>query len=176
MERLLRWNTQSPHCMWRHILVVGHSSCGGVKGCHDLCAGTAPQLEEKSSFVGRWVELLRPGYERVKDIADENERIRALEHEAVLVSFENLMTFPFVKEAVNDGRLTLHGLWNDIASGALEQYDPVSAAFRAYLTCAGNHRKAAARTGPVRPSAIPDSQASRLFGRRSGPLPCAGCR
>ena len=112
-----------------HIVVIGHSSCGGVKGCHDLCSGAAPELEDKSSFVGRWVELLRPGYERVKDISDAAERIRALEHEAVLVSLENLMTFPFVKEAVEAGRLTLHGLWNDIADGALEQYDPVSAGF-----------------------------------------------
>ncbi|MCT8158764.1 carbonic anhydrase [Pseudoruegeria sp. SHC-113] len=105
-----------------HILVLGHSSCGGVKGCHDMCSGQAPELEEKSSFVGRWMDILRPGYERVAGIADEEERTRALEKEAVLVSIENLMTFPFVKEAVEDERLALHGLWHDIGNGALEEY------------------------------------------------------
>lgn len=106
-----------------HIVVLGHSNCGGVRGCHDMCSGKAPQLEEKSSFVGRWMDILRPGFERVRDLP-EDIRPRALEKEAVLVSLENLMTFPFVRDAVNDERLTLHGLWNDTGEGGLEQYDP----------------------------------------------------
>ncbi|MFD1156465.1 carbonic anhydrase [Roseovarius aestuarii] len=105
-----------------HVIVLGHSSCGGVKGCHDMCSGIAPELEEKSSFVGRWMDILRPGYERVKDIKDPVERTAALEKEAVLVSLENLMTFPFVKSAVDSGHLTLHGLWHDIGEGGIEQY------------------------------------------------------
>ena len=112
-----------------HIVIVGHSNCGGVKGCHDMCSGAAPALEEKSSFVGRWMDLLRPGYERVKDIADEAERTRALEREAVKVSLENLMTFPFVRTAVEHENLTLHGLWNDIAAGEIHQYEPASDSF-----------------------------------------------
>ena len=112
-----------------HIVIVGHSNCGGVKGCLDMCSGQAPELEEKSSFVGRWMDLLRPGYERIKDIADETERARALEKQAILVSLDNLMTFPFVKEAVDKGDLSLHGLWNDIGEGGLEQYVPGKDAF-----------------------------------------------
>ncbi|MCG6901598.1 MAG: carbonic anhydrase [Rhodobacter sp.] len=112
-----------------HIVIVGHSNCGGVLGCHDMCSGKAPELDEKSSFVGRWMDLLRPGYERVKDIEDTDERTRALEREAVKVSLDNLMTFPFVRDAVENDMLTLHGLWNDIANGAIHQYDPQSDAF-----------------------------------------------
>ena len=106
-----------------HIIVLGHSSCGGVRGCHDMCTGHAPDLEKSSSFVGRWMDILRPGYERVKDIEDEAERVARLEREAVLVSVENLMSFPFVKTAVENNELTLHGLWTDIAEGSLEQFD-----------------------------------------------------
>lgn len=106
-----------------HVVVLGHSNCGGVRGCHDMCCGKAPQLEEKSSFVGRWMDILRPGFERVKDVSEEL-RPRALEKEAILVSLENLMSFPFVRQAVAEDRLTLHGLWNDTGEGALEQYDP----------------------------------------------------
>ena len=106
-----------------HIVVLGHSSCGGVRGCHDMCTGHAPDLEKSSSFVGRWMDILRPGYERVKDIKDEAERVARLEREAVLVSVENLMSFPFVKTAVENNELTLHGLWTDIAEGSLEQFD-----------------------------------------------------
>jgi carbonic anhydrase len=111
-----------------HVVVLGHSSCGGVKGCHDMCSGLAPELEQKSSFVGRWMDILRPGYTRVSHLP-AGEMLRALEKEAVLVSLENLMTFPFVKEAVEDDRLTLHGLWTDIGEGGLEHYDPNEKAF-----------------------------------------------
>jgi carbonic anhydrase len=106
-----------------HIVVLGHSNCGGVKGCHDMCSGAAPQLEEKTSFVGRWMDILRPGYDRVAGLAPELQ-VPALEKQAVLVSLENLMTFPFVASAVADDRLTLHGLWNNTGEGALEHYDP----------------------------------------------------
>ena len=112
-----------------HVIVMGHSGCGGVQGCHDMCSGKAPELEEKSSFVGRWMDILRPGFERVQTIADEAERTRALEKEAVLVSLENLMSFPFVAQAVDDGMLSLHGVWLDIGEGGVEQYHPATKAF-----------------------------------------------
>ena len=51
------------------------------------------------------------------------DRLRALEHQTVAVSLENLWTFPFVREAVAAERLSLHGLWFDIAEGVLEACD-----------------------------------------------------
>lgn len=111
-----------------HVIVLGHSRCGGVQGCLDMCEGRAPALEETSSFVGRWMDILRPGYERIRDLS-EDERSRALEKEAVIVSLANLMTFPFVRQAVDEGELTLHGLWTDIGEGGLEWWDPKTATF-----------------------------------------------
>ncbi|SNT25112.1 carbonic anhydrase [Tropicimonas sediminicola] len=112
-----------------HVLVVGHTDCGGVKGCQQMCAGHAPELEDKSSFVGRWLDILRPGYERVAGIADETEQQRALEKQAVIVSLENLWGFPFVREAVEAGRLSLHGILFDIGEGTLLHYLPESGDF-----------------------------------------------
>lgn len=111
-----------------HIVVLGHSSCGGVKGCHDMCSGHAPELLEKTSFVGRWMDILRPGYQRVEGLP-EAERLPALEKQAVIVSLENLISFPFVKAAVEDERLTLHGLWSNTGEGGLEQLDPATDSF-----------------------------------------------
>lgn len=112
-----------------HIIVLGHSNCGGIHSCHDMCSGKAPELDEKSSFVGRWMDILRPGYDRVAHIEDDEAREKALEKEAVLVSLENLMSFPFVRDTVDDERLTVHGLWTDIAEGGLEYYDPKNRQF-----------------------------------------------
>jgi len=111
-----------------HIIVLGHSHCGGVQGCYDMCSGAAPELEEESSFVGRWMDLLRPGFDALPE-GDEAERRRALEFAAVMTSLENLMTFPFVAEAVAEERLALHGLWNDIGDGGLCCYMPDAKAF-----------------------------------------------
>ena len=112
-----------------HVIVMGHSNCGGVQGCLDMCSGKAPQLEEKSSFVGRWMDILRPGYERVRDIKDIDEQRHALEKQAVLVSLENLMSFPFVVEAIKGGTLSLHGLWHDIGEGGVAQYNAETGVF-----------------------------------------------
>ena len=112
-----------------HIMIVGHSNCGGVAGCHAMCSGHAPELDEKSSFVGRWMDILRPGYDRIDQTKDEKDQLRALEQEAVIVSLENLLTFPFIVEARKQQELSLHGLWTDIADGELWQYDAPSKKF-----------------------------------------------
>ena len=112
-----------------HLIVLGHSGCGGVQGCYDMCSGHAPELDKESSFIGRWMDILRPGFDRLPE-GDDPTRQRALEKEAVLVSLENLMTFPFVEEAVENGMLSLHGLWNDIGEGTLANYDPATGDFQ----------------------------------------------
>ncbi len=112
-----------------HIIVLGHSNCGGVNSFHDMCTGQSPALTDNTSFVGNWMELLRPGFDRVADISDPTEQRGALERQAVLVSLENLMTFPFINAAVSDELLTLHGLWTDIGEGSLEHYDEANGSF-----------------------------------------------
>ena len=111
-----------------HLIVLGHSGCGGVAACRAMCTGEAPELDDQSSFVGRWMDILRPGYGRVQE-RGESDSLTALEHEAVLVSLENLITFPFVAEAVADERLNLHGCWTDIGEGNLFGYDPAKGEF-----------------------------------------------
>ena len=114
----------------KRVIVMGHSKCGGVKGCLDMCAGHAPELEQQTSFVGRWMDALRPGYERVKGMEYGDEQFQALEKVGVQVSLENLMSFPFVADRVKSGELTLHGLWYDIRDGIVESYDAKSDSFQ----------------------------------------------
>ncbi|UWR13318.1 carbonic anhydrase [Sulfitobacter mediterraneus] len=113
-----------------HLIVLGHSSCGGAKGCLEMCKGNAPELEAKDSFVGRWVDILRPKYGEVADIEDEQEQERQFEKHAVMTSLENLMTFPWVNEKVTNGELSLHGLWTDIGEGGLEYFCPEAGKFQ----------------------------------------------
>ncbi|WP_299600545.1 carbonic anhydrase [uncultured Tateyamaria sp.] len=105
-----------------HLVVLGHSRCGGVQGCIDMCEGRAPELEEKGSFVGRWMDILRPKFPEVADMKTPEDKAERLEQLAVVTSMENLMSFPFVEERVNTGSLSIHGLWTDIAEGGLKQF------------------------------------------------------
>jgi carbonic anhydrase len=43
------------------------------------------------------------------------------EHESVRFLLDNLMTFPWVKTAIEAGQLELHGCFFDIRSGILER-------------------------------------------------------
>ena len=114
-----------------HIVVVGHSNCGGIEACHDMCAGKAPELEEETSFIGRWMDILRPAYEKIRDFeADRKTRLRAMEQEGVLTSLANLETFPFVSSAVGNNLLTLHGAWIDIGEGAMHVYSHSAGGFK----------------------------------------------
>lgn len=106
-----------------HLIVMGHSQCGGVRGCMEMCEGQAPQLTDWSSYVGRWLDELRPAHTRTSAVEDPDARLTAMEKEGVHVSLENLMGYPFVRAAVDAGNLCLHGLWVDIGKGVIQSYD-----------------------------------------------------
>lgn len=105
------------------IMVLGHSNCGGVQGCIDMCRNHDNAPVSGYQFVGRWLEILRPAYENVASIPDSAVQRTALEREAVVLSLANLMSFPFVSDEVGRRKLTLHGLWHDIGEGSLWEYD-----------------------------------------------------
>ncbi|WIM06259.1 MAG: hypothetical protein OHM77_02910 [Candidatus Nitricoxidivorans perseverans] len=54
---------------------------------------------------------------------------RACEQAAILVSLENLMTYPWIAERVAVGAMHLHGRYFDIAQGELPSYQPTRNAF-----------------------------------------------
>lgn len=116
-----------------HVIVMGHYGCGGVQGCHDMLSGLAPELCAPSSFVGSWLRILEPAYHALAGLdLDRAGRIAALEKQAILISLHNLMTFPFVAEAVARERLQIHGVWKDIRDGGIEVFD---AATQRFIRC-----------------------------------------
>jgi carbonic anhydrase len=102
-----------------HILVLGHAACGGVKALMDGI-GTA---EDDPRMIARWMSIARPVYDGLKkvgmDMASE-ATCEAMEKFSVIHSIANLRSFPFVGEAEDAGRLSLHGAWFGIEAGRLE--------------------------------------------------------
>ena len=96
------------------IVVMGHAMCGGISA---LLNG-APN--EVSDFVGQWVRIAEPA--RLSALqAPPERRQEVCEHESIRFSLENLMTFPWIEQAVAAGALKLHGCFFDIRSGVLER-------------------------------------------------------
>ena len=106
-----------------HIIILGHSTCGGVQSSFDYFSGNNSNLHKDSSFVASWLEILRPSYEKISSDLSESEKIKLLEKSTVLTSIENLTTFPFIKEAIKNETISLHGLWHDIGTGDLMFFD-----------------------------------------------------
>lgn len=105
------------------LIVLGHAQCGGVQGFLDMHYGNAPQLAGKTHFIGKWINLLQPAFTRLQEKDSEPPAPAALEREGVIMSLENLLTFPFIQDAVTGGQLQLCGLWHDIGTGTLHYYD-----------------------------------------------------
>lgn len=111
-----------------HILVLGHGGCGGIAASLRAARGQAV-----GEFIAPWVEIVSPARDRVLAAhagqSDAGDLQTALEHEAIACSLDNLMTFGFVREAVEAGWLRLHGAWFAVASGELHWRDPESGQF-----------------------------------------------
>ncbi len=112
------------------ILVLGHSGCGGIAGCHDLALGKADALKAPKSFIGPWVEAITPAFDVcAAHSAERAETLPMMEREGVKLSLSNLMTYSFVQDGVAADTLTLTGGWIDIASGRVEILDRETGSF-----------------------------------------------
>ena len=112
----------------RHIVVLGHAFCGGIKA---FAVDSAPL--SSSDFIGRWMSQIAPAAEAIgpRDGEGEEGYLRKLEFASVELSLKNLMSFPFVQKAVEAGELELHGAYFGVASGRLLVRDRKTGQFEA---------------------------------------------
>lgn len=118
------------HLKVPHVVVLGHAHCGGIRSLFE----DRTEAGEGDEFVAPWMSLVKSAYLRVEATmpdADEDAKARACEQSAVLVSLENLMTFPGIRRRVTDDQLRLHGWYIDIRACSLQVYDPDRQRFEA---------------------------------------------
>jgi carbonic anhydrase len=111
----------------KHIVVLGHAQCGGIRAFVDNAAPLSP-----GDFIGRWMSMfIKPGEKvEIRDHETMTDFATRIEKAAVMRSLENLMTFPFVRTPVERGELQLHGAYFGVAVGSLSVLDPVAKEFR----------------------------------------------
>lgn len=109
-----------------HVIVLGHSHCGGIE------ALMAPNRDELGEFIAPWVTIAEPALRGVASTLPgktDELRHRACEQAALLVSLENLLTFPWLRARVDDGSVYLHGWYFDMEKGELLAYMAETGAF-----------------------------------------------
>src|SRR6201989_679712 len=100
----------------KHIVVLGHAQCGGIRAFIDKIAPLSP-----GDFIGRWMSMfIKPGEVVEQREQETMQEFRPrIEKPAVFRSLENVLTFPFVRSAVESGALLLHGAYFGVAEGSL---------------------------------------------------------
>jgi carbonic anhydrase len=65
-------------------------------------------------------------------------QVKACEQEAIALSLENLRSFPWIRERVEAGTLTLDGWYFDMDAGELLGYEAETGRFAALVARAGD--------------------------------------
>ena len=103
----------------KNIIIIGHSGCGGIKNGYHMCHEN--NFDDNSS-ISNWLKLLKPVYDNISGEGND-EKVKYMEKESIIVSLENLSKYPFINTEVKSGKIMLYGVWNDIGSGSIETYD-----------------------------------------------------
>ena len=96
----------------RNLVVMGHAMCGGIAA---LLKGLPYSVGE---FLEPWMRNAEEARERALSDASVDPQ-KACELEAIKLSLDNLLTFPWVRDQVEAEKLALHGAIFDIRSGEL---------------------------------------------------------
>ncbi|MCL4168076.1 UNVERIFIED_CONTAM: hypothetical protein GTU68_007046, partial [Idotea baltica] len=101
------------HLRVEHIIVMGHSGCGGIGALmdHAITANT-----EGYSFIRPWMSIVEDASEFTEleeNTLSKESRVTTCEQRAILISLNNLVSFPWVRDAVRAGTLALHGWYFD---------------------------------------------------------------
>jgi carbonic anhydrase len=108
----------------KHIVVMGHASCGGIRSYYDDAEPLA-----KGDFIGKWMSQIEQTAGKLELPGERQADLRLLELTVVEHSLKNLMTFPYIRQRVDRGELQLHGAYFGVATGLLFIRDPASGGF-----------------------------------------------
>lgn len=112
----------------KHIVVLGHAQCGGVKAFAEDAEPLSP-----GDFIGKWMRLMAPAADKVgpRGSRSASDYLARLEQANIVNSLDNLMTFPRLGKLIERGSVTLHGAYFGVATGDLSVLDKTTGEFRA---------------------------------------------
>src|SRR5215475_292602 len=115
----------------KHIVVLGHAQCGGVKAYAEDAEPLSP-----GDFIGNWMKLMAPAAEKLgpRGMLSPADYLTHLEQANVVNSLDNLMTFPRLRKLIERGEVAVHGAYFGVANGQLSVRDPATGKFTQVAT------------------------------------------
>lgn len=104
----------------RHIVILGHSDCGAMKGI------LHPEAVQSMPTVASWLrhgDVARRIVNEVYPNLDEAQALGVLTRENLVAQLQNLETHPSVASRMRQGGLAIHAWMYYIESGLVEAYD-----------------------------------------------------
>ena len=105
-----------------HIIVMGHSRCGGVRS---LLTRLIDDMSPDSP-LDNWMSVAEQAANDVlKKMPGANldDQACACSRRALAYSLDNLRTYPWVARRIERNNLQLHGWYFNLAAGELERFD-----------------------------------------------------
>jgi carbonic anhydrase len=110
----------------RHLIVLGHTGCGGIKSGHNLFTNN---INKNYVFLNKWLSILEPAFNKISKNSISKNQIELLGKESIKNSLNNLFSFPNIKKSIENNTLSIHGLIHDIGSGSLSCLNPLTEEF-----------------------------------------------
>ncbi len=110
-----------------NILVCGHSNCGGCNALY-----YPEEKLQKTPLVAKWLEIVKEVKEEVISMGfseDPAAREWLTEQLNVVKQLNNLLTYPFVKKRVEEGKLNLIGWHYIIETGEVFNFNRENGTF-----------------------------------------------
>jgi carbonic anhydrase len=103
----------------KHLILLGHSQCGGIQAWLN-------RDNNDDDFITNWVSQIKMHHPQDEDVDTCARR-------ALMQSRQNCLTFPWIKQKVDEHKLEIHLWYFDIKTGqvfawskATNQYEPLS--------------------------------------------------
>ncbi|XP_057751388.1 beta carbonic anhydrase 5, chloroplastic-like isoform X1 [Arachis stenosperma] len=106
-----------------HILVIGHSCCGGIRALMSMQDDA--NESSSSSFINSWVVVGKNARIKTEAAASQlnfDQQCSHCEKESVNNSLLNLLTYPWIEEKVANGKLNVHGGYYDFIDCSFEKW------------------------------------------------------
>jgi len=113
-----------------NLVLLGHSHCGGIRAL--LKTDNQSKASRAKDFITRWMNIAEAARKKVFTACKKQsleKQARRCEEEALIVSLKNLLTFPWIAEKVDAGKLQLHAWHFDLSTGILQGFNPRSNKF-----------------------------------------------
>jgi carbonic anhydrase len=101
----------------KHLILLGHSQCGGMQALLDSHSSAS-----EDDFIHDWVCLVKKDNVTLKS-ADDYAKL------ALQQSYQNALSFPWIKEKVLEKKLIIHLWFFDIKTGQIFSYSETEKAY-----------------------------------------------